>query len=132
MSARTLASPTVEIGRLRTERDELRRLAAALIDALPYPLAEVEYRRQLCREAAAAEHERAWSLGYVAAIEEMKRTEHEIVRAVRLVGHRAAPAGAAWLAAVERHGGTEYGGAGLPRVPVPTKVIDRAREARTA
>ena len=63
MTAQALASPTAEIRRLRAERDELRRLIAALADALPDPLAEVEYRRRLCREAAQAERERAMVAG---------------------------------------------------------------------
>ena len=132
MTAQALASPAAEIRRLRAERDELRRLIAALADALPDPLAEVAYRRRLCREAARAERERATSQGYVAAIEDMKRTEHQIVHAIRLVAHRAAPGGTAWLAAVERHGGTEYSGAGQSRIPVPAAVIERAREVKTA
>jgi hypothetical protein len=129
VTAQALASPAAEIRRLRAERDELWRLAAALVDAID-PGAEAGYRRQLCHEAAAEEHERAWSLGYVAAIEDVKRTEHDIVHAIRLVARRAAPGGAAWLAAVERHGGTEYGGAGQPRIPVSAAVIERAREVK--
>jgi hypothetical protein len=132
MTAQALASPTAEIRRLRAERDELRRLIAALADALPDPVAEVEYRRRLCCEAARAECERAMSQGYAAAIEDVKRTEHDIVHAIRLVARRAAPGGTAWLAAVERNGGTEYGGAGQSRVPVPAAVIERAREVKTA
>jgi hypothetical protein len=133
MTAQALASPTAEIRRLRAERDELRRLIAALADALPDPLAEVEYRRRLCCEAAQAGRERAMSQGYAVAIADVKRTEHDIVHAIRLVARRrAAPGGAAWLAAVERHGGTEYGGTGQPRIPVPAAVIERAREVKTA
>jgi hypothetical protein len=127
MTAQALASPTAEIRRLRAERDELRRLIAALADALADPLAEVEYRRRLCCEAAQAGRERAMSQGYAAAIEDVKRAEHDIVHAIRLVARRAAPGGAAWLAAVERHGGTEYGGTGQSRIPVPAAMIERAR-----
>ena len=54
------------------------------------------------------------------------------MHAIRLVAHRAAPGGAAWLAAVERHGGTEYGGAGQSRIPVPAAVIERARKVKAA
>ena len=64
----------------------------ALVAALP-PVAEVEYRRLLCREAAGAERERARSAGYVAAVEDMKCTQHEIRDAVRLLARRAAPVG---------------------------------------
>jgi hypothetical protein len=95
-------------------------------------MAEVELRRQLCREAAAAERERSWSAGYIAAVADMKRVQHEVRDAVRLVGRRAVPGGVAWLAAVERHGGTEYGGAGQSRIPVPAAVIERAREVKPA
>ena len=68
----------------------------------------------------------------MAAIEDMKCTEHDIVHAIRLVAHRAAPGGAAWLAAVERHGGTEYGGAGRSRIPVPAAIVERARQVKAA
>jgi len=132
MSARALAPPAAEVRRLRTERDALARQVAALLDALPDPVDEVELRRQLCRETAAAERERSWSQGYAAAVADIKSVQHELVGAVRLVARRARPGGAAWLAAVERHGGTEYGGLGLPRVPVPTEVTERAREVRAA
>ncbi len=127
-----LRSPAAEVRRLRAERDELRTLLTALVDALPDTAAEIKYRQQLCREAAAVERERAWSLGYVQATEDIKGTEHGIVRAIRLAGRRHAPSGEAWLDAVGRRGGTEYGGEGLPRVPVPAGVIARARDARAA
>ena len=64
--------------------------------------------------------------GYVAAIGDVKRTWHEVVGAVQLTGRRRAPGGDVWLAAVARHGLTEYGGAGRPRVPVPPEVIAQA------
>jgi hypothetical protein len=106
------------------------RVLADMID----PAAEVEYRRVLCREAALAERDRAWSQGYAAAIADVKAAEHGTVAAVRLAGLRSRPGGAAWLAEVERHGGTEYGGAGKPRRPVPPEVIEQARRdlGRTA
>ena len=94
-------------------------------------MTEIEYRRCLCRDAAQAERGRSWSEGYVAAIEEIKRTEHDIVRAVKLADRRAVPGGAAWLVAVERNDGTEYGGQGRPRVQVPAEVIARAGKVAT-
>ncbi len=68
-----------------------------------------------------------WSAGYAAAIGDVKRDQHELVSAVRLSLTRSAPAGAAWLAAVVRNDGTEYGGAGQPRVAVPPVDIARVR-----
>jgi hypothetical protein len=139
VSTRKLATPAAEIRRLRAERDELLHqrdealhLLGALVDAQPDPLAEIEYRRALCREAAEAARERAWGEGYVAAVADIKRTEHDLVDAARLAGLRARPAGAAWLAAAQRNNATEYGGEGKPRVQVPAGVIDRARESRAA
>jgi hypothetical protein len=85
--------------------------------------------RQLAREAASAGHEHGLALGYARAIEDIKSTEHDVVRAVRLAGRRHVPGGEAWLAAVERNGGTEYDGEGLPRAPVSAEVIARARDA---
>jgi hypothetical protein len=104
---------------------------AALVDALD-PLAEIRYRRALAQEAALAQRERSWSEGYAAAIADVKAADHAIPAAIRRYGRprpdpASSPAGAAWLAAVDRHGGTEYGGAGKPRVPVPPEAIARAR-----
>jgi hypothetical protein len=131
MTAQSLTSPAAEIRRLREERDQLLHQVGALLRALPDPLTEIECRRCLCRDAAQAERGRSWSEGYVAAIEEIKRMEHAIVRPVRLAGRRVAPGGAAWLAAVERNDGTEYGGQGLPRAQVPAEVIERAGKVAT-
>ena len=127
-----LVNPASEIRRLRAERDQLARHVGDLVAALPDPLAELEYRGQLAREAAAAEHEHAWSSGYAAAIADVKRTDHGLVRVLQLSGLRSAPGGPAWLAAVERNGGSEYGGAGQPRVAVAAEVIERARAVRAA
>jgi hypothetical protein len=69
--------------------------------------------------------------GYAAAIGDVKREQHELARGVQLEAARSVPAGAAWLAAVARHGGTEYGGAARPRVPVDAEAIDRARREVT-
>jgi hypothetical protein len=78
------------------------------------------------REGYATGSAERFAEGYAAAIADVKRAHHEIVRGVRVGLARSAPAGAAWLAAVVRHNGTEYGGAGRPRVPVPPAVIARA------
>jgi hypothetical protein len=99
---------------------------AALVDAID-PAAEIRYRQALAREAAIAQQERSWSEGYAAAVADIKRAEHELLRAVRLGLARTAPAGAAWLAAVTRNGGTQYAGAGRPRVAVPAVDITRVQ-----
>jgi hypothetical protein len=73
--------------------------------------------------------------GYVAAIADVKHTWHQVVSAVQLTGRRLTPGGDIWLAAVARHGLTEYGGAGKPRVPLPPEVIAQAcreQEGRAA
>jgi len=57
--------------------------------------------------------------GYVAAIADVKRIQHQTVKQL-------APGGAAWLDAVKRNGGTEYGGARKPRVPVDPVAIEVA------
>lgn len=110
---------------LRHEVATLLELAAAIG---PDYEAENKYRRALCEEAAFAERERAWSEGYAAAIADVKAAEHGAVDAIRLAVARSAPGGAVWLAAVERHGGTERGADGKPRVPVRPAVIERARQ----
>ncbi len=61
-----------------------------------------------------------WAEGYVAAIADVKRAQHQAVRLLT-------PGGEAWLDAVRRHGGTEYGGAGKPRVPVDPRALELAR-----
>ena len=127
MTVSTLA-PLAEVRRLRAEVADLRCLVVALVDAID-PATDAEYRRQLATEAYQRGREDAYGAGYVAAVEDIKRAEHELVDAMRLVGLRARPCGAAWLAAVERNDGTEYGGLGGPRVPVPAEVIERAKEA---
>jgi hypothetical protein len=68
-----------------------------------------------------------WSAGYAAAMADAKRTRHALVAAIPVAVARLNPGGAAWLAAVERNGGTEYGGAGQPRVPVDQAAIELAR-----
>jgi hypothetical protein len=128
MTATTL-SPATEIRRLRAELAVLHRLVAALLDAID-PDTEAAYRRQLATEAYQRGQDDAYSAGYVAAVEDVKCTEHELVDVMRLVGLRARPCGVAWLAAVDRHGGTEWGGAGQPRVQVPADAIERAKEAQ--
>lgn len=122
-------SPAAQIRRLRTELDAAHRLMAALVDALADPATEIAYRQALAREAASAGQDRAWSKGYAQAIADVKAVEHDLVKVMRLALRRSAPGGAVWLETVERHGGTEYGGANHPRVPVPTLVITAARQA---
>ncbi len=102
---------------------------AALADLID-PALESRYRMTLVKQAADAAHELGWSAGYAAAIGDVKRAEHEMRDAIRLAGRRMDPRGAVWLAAVTRHGGTEYGGENRPRVPVPGPLIERARQAR--
>jgi hypothetical protein len=65
--------------------------------------------------------------GYAAAVADVKAAEHGLVEVVRLACRRSRPGGAAWLAEVERHDGTEHGGVGKPRRPVPTEIIEQAR-----
>jgi len=86
------------------------------------------------REGYAAGARERFSEGYAAAVADIKRAEHELVDVIRLASRRARPGGGAWLAEVERHGGTEFGGIGKPRVPVPPEVIEQARRdlGRTA
>lgn len=125
MNAATLA-PVSEIHRLRTERDQLRDMLAALVDAIDHET-DHELRRQLAAEAYQRGQDDAYSAGYVAAVADMKRTQHELVDAFRLTGLRYSPRGAVWLAAVERNCGTEFGGLGMPRVPVPPEVVKAAK-----
>lgn len=77
-------------------------------------------RQQVEAEAFRRGQAEAESRGYARAIADVKRAQHQIVDAVRLEGERNRPArGGIWEANVRAHGGTEYGGAGKPRVPVP-------------
>lgn len=102
---------------------------AALAAAIDHE-AEIRYRRVLAQEAALARRERSWSEGYAAAVADVKREQHELVRGIQLEAGRVAPGGPAWLAAVDRHGGTEYGGTGRPRVAVRREAIERARRGQ--
>jgi hypothetical protein len=76
-------------------------------------------------QAGELAHADDYGAGYVAAIADAKRVQHKMVLLL-------APAGAAWLDAVKRHGGTEYGGAGRPRVPVDPAAIELATMRRAA
>jgi len=60
-----------------------------------------------------------WAAGYASAIADVKRIQHQTVKQL-------APGGAAWLNTVKRNGGTEYGGAGKPRVPVDPGAVQVA------
>lgn len=44
-----------------------------------------------------------------------------------LAALRSQPSGPAYYASVLRNGGTEFGGIGRPRVPIPAEVLDAAR-----
>jgi hypothetical protein len=87
MTASALASPAAENRRLRAELDDAYGQMAELVDALD-PANEIAYRRALCREAAAASREHAWAEGYVAAIGDVKRTQHELVADLQLEARR--------------------------------------------
>lgn len=89
--------------------------------------AQLELRRRAYREGYMEGSGEQWSAGYAAAMADVKRTRRQLVDAIPVAVARLAPGGAAWLAAVERNDGTEYGGAGQPRVPVGAAVIEAAR-----
>lgn len=89
---------------------------------------QLELRHRAYREGYVEGSGEQWAAGYAAAIADVKRAQHQAVAAVDLAGKRMAPGGTAWLATVERNGGTEYGGAGQPRVPVDLAVIEAARK----
>jgi hypothetical protein len=87
-------------------------------------------RLAACRQGYAAGAAGQFSAGYAAAIADVKAADHAIVGAIRRFGRpqpdpASFPAGEAWLAAVLRHGCTEYAGAGRPRVPVSAEDITR-------
>jgi hypothetical protein len=98
---------------------------AALLDAID-PETEIAYRQALAAEAADAAREQAAAEGWVAAMAHVKQVQQELIDGIRLSAARSAPAGTAWLAAVARHQGSEYGGQGRPRARVPAQVIARA------
>ena len=84
---------------------------------------QLRMRLQAFREgwrAAELAHADDYDRGYSDAIADVKRIQHATVKLL-------APGGAAWLDSVKRHGGTDYGGAGKPRVPVDPVAIDLAR-----
>lgn len=87
----------------------------------------LQLRLAAYREGHALSAQEQWAAGYAAAIGDVKREEPELVRGVQLEAARSAPGGAAWAATVARNGGTEYGGAGKPRVAVDPEAIDRVR-----
>lgn len=97
--------------------------------------AQLALRHRAYREGFMDGGRDQWHEGYVAAVADLKRTQAELVtvlgQAAELAARRRVP-GAAWLAAVERHGGTEYGGAGKPRVPVDPARIELARRGGRA
>ena len=93
MTARALASPATEVRRLRAERDDLRRLAAALVDAIDTG-AEVGYRCAMWRDGWAACLDRFADLVggrvYPAHPTDLERLRHHVCcGACRRTGHRA-------------------------------------------
>ena len=70
----------------------------------------LQLRLAAYREGHALSAQEQWAAGYAAAIGDVKREQHELVRGVQLEAARSAPGGAAWPAPVARNGGTEYGG----------------------
>ncbi len=92
---------------------------------------QLELRHRAYREGYMEGSAEQWSAGYAAAVADMKAVQRDLVAAVDRAGRRRAPGGAAWLASVQRHDGTEYGGAGKPRVPIPPAAIETARKMMT-
>ena len=105
--------------------------AAELLDRSRERDVQLGLRHRAYREGYMEGGRDQWSAGYTAAVADLKRTQAELVtvlgQAAELAARRRVP-GAAWLAAVERHGGTEYGGAGKPRVPVDPARIELGRQ----
>jgi hypothetical protein len=94
---------------------------AELLDRSDERDTALKLRHNAYREGYVHGAQDRWAEGYVAAVADVKRAQHMTVRQL-------APGGAAWLATVERNGGTEYGGAGQPRVPVDPVAIELARQ----
>jgi dihydrodipicolinate synthase/N-acetylneuraminate lyase len=77
-------------------------------------------------------------VGYARAHHEMDQVWRELAAYVRSMAsvptaedihrRRAEPGGPAYYAALLRHGGTEFGGVGKPRVPAPPGAYARALE----
>jgi hypothetical protein len=63
-------------------------MAAALVEALPDPLDEIELRRVLCREAGQREYKRGYEAGYLRAVAEIKLVQQQLYTAVQLVARR--------------------------------------------
>lgn len=116
-----------ELAAALAERDEWRGRAVALAEAIDHE-AERAVWAQLAAQLAGQARAEGEAAGYARAVADFKRGWHEVTGAVHLAGIRRGPGGAAWLADVERHGGTEYGGQGRPRVPVAPGWIAAARE----
>jgi hypothetical protein len=93
--------------------------AAELLELIDERDMWLALRHDAYREGYMAGAQDQWAAGYVAAIADVKRTQHQTVKQL-------APGGAAWLDTVKRNGGTEYGGAGKPRVPVDIVAIELA------
>jgi hypothetical protein len=87
---------------------------------------ELRLRHAAYREGFTDGGRDQWAKGYAAAVADVKRSQHELVNAVRLGVRRLIPVGDAWLDNVLRHGGTEYGGKDRPRVAVNPALIKAA------
>lgn len=92
---------------------------AELLDRSRERDVQLELRHRAYREGYMEGSGEQWSAGYAAAIAHVKRIQHITVAQL-------APGGAAWLDSVKRNGGTEYGGAGKPRVPVDLVTVELA------
>jgi hypothetical protein len=83
MTAATLASPAGEVRRLRAALEQLHRLVAELLAAETGPLLELETARQWAAAAFRRGYDAGVHDGYVAALADMKRAQHDLVDSVR-------------------------------------------------
>jgi hypothetical protein len=75
--------PGLEVGGLLAQLAEVTRQRDELLSAIPDAGAVDEYWLRICKdmvtETAAAEHKRGFQVGYLAAIAEFKRAQHQAV-----------------------------------------------------
>lgn len=83
MKARTI-SPAAEIRRLKAELRQAYRMMAALADAIDHE-AELAYWRAVVADARRESREEGWAAGYIACVEDWKRSEHAAVPSAWLV-----------------------------------------------